>query len=324
MRAVLVEAFGSPDQVVVRQVPEPTAGPDEVVVDVHSAGVNFPDLLVIGGTYQILPDLPFSPGKEIAGVVSEVGARVQDLALGDRVVAQIEHGGYAERVAVTGRQAVRVPDGVALDVAASFGLAHVTAHYALRHRARFVPGETVLVTGATGAVGMASIRLAKAWGATVIAAAADPRGVAAVLEAGADHAVAADPATLRDEVREHTAGRGVDVALELVGGELFTQTVRCLAWEGRLVVLGFASGDIASVRSSHVLVKNISVTGLQVSDYRDRDPEGFGRVLAELLELHRSGVLKVPIAARFPLADAREALTKLAARQIKGNIVLNP
>lgn len=323
MRAVVLEEFGSPDSLVVNDVPDPRPGPGEVVVDVAASAVNFPDVLVVAGTYQILPPLPFTPGKEIAGVISEVGSEVRGLAVGDRVAAQLESGGYAERVVVGQELIVPVPDQVPLDVAATTGLVYTTAAYALRQRAGLKPGETVLVTGATGGVGAAAVQLAKAWGATVIAAATPDR--ADQLRAqGADHVVAPDPKTLRDEVRAATGGRGVDVAVEAIGGDLFAQVVRSMAWEGRLVVVGFASGDVPSIKAGHLLVKNISVSGLQVSDYRERDPRGYCAVIEEVLDLVRDGRLVVPIAARFPFDEAGSALNGLADRTIRGRIVLEP
>ncbi|MDF1704919.1 MAG: NADPH:quinone oxidoreductase family protein [Aeromicrobium sp.] len=324
MKAVLVEEFGPPEGLVVREVEAPSPGPGEVLVDVAAASLNFPDVLVVAGTYQILPERPFIPGKELAGTVVAVGSDVRDLAVGDRVAAQLEHGAYASQVVVPQDLAVRVPEGVDLAVAATAGLPYVTAHYALRRRAQLRTGETVLVTGATGGVGAAAVQLAKAWGATVIATSSDESGAAVLREQGADHVIAADPGTLRDEVRRLTDGRGVDVAVEAIGGDLFAQVLRSMAWEGRLVVVGFASGDVPQMKTGHVLVKNIAVTGLQVSDYRDRDPQAFSAVIGEILELIAAGRVNVDVASRFPLDETPKALGLIASRAVRGRIVVEP
>lgn len=323
MKAVVLEEFGSPEVLVMREIDDPRPSAHEVIIEVAASAVNFPDVLVVAGTYQILPDLPFTPGKEIAGVIRELGSAVTGLAIGDRVTAQLENGGYAQRVAVAQELVVAVPDDVPLDVAATTGLVYTTAAYALRQRAGLRAGETVLVTGATGGVGAAAVQLAKAWGATVIAAATADRADQ-LKDQGADHVVSPEPTTLRDQVRAVTGGRGVDIAIEAIGGDLFTQVVRSMAWEGRLVVVGFASGEVPSIKTGHLLVKNIGVSGLQVSDYRERDPQGYRDVIAEILELVRIGRLDVPIVARFPLDEAHLALGGLADRTIRGRIILEP
>lgn len=324
MKAVVVERFGAPEELAVREVDAPFPGRGEVLIEVRAAALNFPDLLVVNGTYQILPDLPFSPGKEVAGVVAAVGEGVERVAVGDRVAAQLEYGGYAEQVVVPESLAVRMPDGVDFDVAATTGLVYATAHYALCRRAAMQAGETVLVTGATGGVGTAAVQLAKQWGATVIATASGEKAAEVLRAQGADHVIEPDPASLRQRVRELTDNRGVDVAVEALGGDVFGQVLRSMAWEGRLVVVGFASGDVPTLKAGHVLVKNIAVTGLQVSDYRDRDPLGFSAVIEEVLQLVAAGSLDVPIAAKFPLDETPKALGQLAARQIRGRIVVEP
>jgi NADPH2:quinone reductase len=324
MKAVLVEEFGPPEALVVREVDPPRPGPGEVLVNVVATSLNFPDVLVVAGTYQILPERPFVPGKELAGVVISAGEGVTEFVPGDRVAAQLEHGAYAEQVVVPQDLLVRVPDDVEMGEAATAGLPYATAHYALRRRAGLREGETVLVTGATGAVGAAAVQLAKAWGATVIATASDDEGAAIVRAMGADHVLPADPGTLRDRVRELTDGRGVDVAVEAIGGEFFAQVLRSMAWEGRLVVVGFASGDVPLMKVGHVLVKNIAVTGLQVSDYRDRDPRAFSAVIAEILDLVATGRVRVDIAARFPIEETPKALGLVASRGVRGRIVVEP
>ncbi len=321
MRAALVETFGPPGSLVTGEVADPVAADGEVLIEVAAAGVNFPDVLVVAGSYQILPERPFSPGKEVAGTVKALGAGAGTFRVGDRVLAQIEHGGYAELVAVPEQQVVALPDGVPFPAAAAFGLAAVTAHFALVRRARLAAGETVLVTGAGGGVGTAGVQIAKALGATVIAVARDEERAGLARDQGADHVLVAGP-TLRDEVLALTGGRGADVVLELVGGEVFTQSLRATAWEGRLVVIGFASGDLPVIRAGHVLVKNLAVLGLQVSDYRDREPASVRASIEHLLQLHLAGRLTVPIARTYPLEEAGSALAAVQAGGLTGRVVL--
>lgn len=323
MKAAVIESFGGPEVLVVREVAVPTPDAGEVVVEVSAAGVNFPDLLVVEGSYQNLPELPFSPGKEIAGIVCEVGPGVERTKPGDRVMAQIEYGGYAERVTVPEAQLVPLTDDIPFTDAAAFGLGYITAHFALVRRARVRPGETVLVTGAGGGVGLAGVQLAKALGATVIAATRDGNRARLAKELGADHIVTPGP-QMRDEVRELTGGRGADVVLELVGGDVFAAALRATAWEGRLVVIGFASGDLPVVKAGHVLVKNIAVMGLQVSDYRDREPESVRSALESMLELYREGRLRVHVHRTYPLEAAGEALRALRSGAVLGKVVLIP
>ncbi|MDK3256498.1 NADPH:quinone oxidoreductase family protein [Blastococcus capsensis] len=321
MKAALVQEFGPPETLVTGELADPVAGPGEVLVEVAAAGVNFPDVLVVAGSYQILPERPFSPGKEIAGTVRAVGEGVDRLTVGDRVLAQIEHGGYAELVAVPEPQVVTLPDEVPFVDAAAFGLGAITAHFALVRRAGLRPGETVLVTGAGGGVGSAGVQIARALGATVIAVAQDEERAALARQQGADSVVMAGT-SMRDDVLALTEGRGADVVLELVGGDVFAQSLRCTAWEGRLVVIGFASGDLPTIKAGHVLVKNLAVLGLQVSDYRDREPESVRAAIEHLLQLYVDGRLTVPVARTYPLEQAGAALEAVASGSVAGKVVL--
>lgn len=321
MRAALVESFGPPENLVAGEAPDPVVGAGEVLVEVAAAGVNFPDVMVVAGTYQILPERPFSPGKEVAGTVRALGPGVDRLAVGDRVLAQIEHGGYAELVAVPEAQVVALPAGVPFVDAAAFGLGAITAHFALVRRAQLRPGEVVLVTGAGGGVGSAGVQIAKALEATVIAVAQDDERAALARSQGADHVVLAGP-SLRDQVLALTGGRGADVVLETVGGDVFAQSLRATAWEGRLVVIGFASGDVPLIKAGHVLVKNLSVMGLQVSDYRDREPASVRTAIEHLLDLYVEGRLTVPVARTYPLEEAGRALAAVQAGRVAGKVVL--
>jgi NADPH:quinone reductase-like Zn-dependent oxidoreductase len=321
VKAVLVERFGEPDTLVTRELPGPEPTHGHVVIDVAAAGVNFPDLLVIAGSYQILPPLPFSPGKEIAGLVSAVGPGAERFRVGDRVIAQVEYGGYAEQVSVPEPQVVALPDRVPFIDAAALGLGAITAHFALVRRANLQPGESVLITGPGGSVGSAGIQLAKALGAKVIVVARDQERAARARQQGADHVVYAGPA-IRDDVFAVTDGRGADVVLEVAGGEMFAQALRSTAWEGRLVVIGFASGDVPLIKAGHILVKNLSVMGLQVSDYRDRLPDLVRIALEHILELYLRGRFNVTIGRTYPLDEAGQALAALKAGTVSGKIVL--
>lgn len=318
----MVREFGAPAGLAWEEVSDPVPGPGEVVIDARAIGVNFPDLLVIAGTYQVLPPLPFSPGKELAGIVAATGAGVGSPAVGTAVMAQVEHGAYAERVVARADACVPLQDDVAFEDAAALGLVSLTAWLALVRRARLEPGETVLVTAAGGGIGSAAVQIAKALGARVIASAASAAKRDLASEHGADHVIGAEPALLRDEVRRLTDGRGADVVLESVGGDLFAACLRATAWEGRIVAIGFAGGQVPSVKVGHLLVKNIAVLGLQSSDYRDRAPETARQALREALDLHRTGRLRKLVGSTYPLERASVALEDLRAGRFAGKVVL--
>ncbi len=326
MKAVVAQSFGAIEAVRVQDWPDPVPGDDEVVVDVMAAGVNFSDLLVIGGQYQVLPPLPFVPGEEAAGVVSSVGQGVDSCRVGDRVLALVDRGAYAERVLAPQASCFVLPAAMDFLEAAGFGLAFQTAHYALVDRANLQPGEVVLVTGAAGGVGLACVRLAKALGAQVLAGVGSADKERAALDAGADAIVELSGARLRDsipdDVRTHTGGKGADVVVEVVGGDVFEGAFRSLAWRGRLVVVGFAGGRIPSVAVNRILLRNVAVIGLHSSDYRERHPQWMRRVQAELFALHEKGLLRTRQAENFPLEDAARALVQLRDRRATGKLVL--
>jgi NADPH:quinone reductase-like Zn-dependent oxidoreductase len=319
---MLVKQFGAPEQMSLEDLPTPEPGPGEVLIDAHAIGVNFPDLLVIGGTYQILPEPPFSPGKEVAGVVGAVGPGVESPKVGERVMAQVEHGAYREQVLAEANNVTVLPENVGYEAGAAFGLGYLTVYFGLVRRARLEPGEWVLVTGASGGVGSAGVQLAKALGARVIAVGRtkDKRDFA--LERGADHAIGTESEDFKVRVMELTDGHGADVVLESVGGELFRSCMRAIAWEGRLVVIGFAGGEIPTVKAGHVLVKNIDLIGVQSSDYREREPESFREAQEELLGLLTHGKIGVQVTATYPLEAAAEALEEIRDGRVRGKVVL--
>jgi NADPH2:quinone reductase len=323
MRAVMLQEFGSPTGLRVEELPTPAPAAGEVLIDVEACGVNFPDLLVVQGKYQTLPALPFSPGKEVAGRISAVGADVSSLRVGERVMAQLEYGGFREQVLAPAANCCPIPDALAGPEAAALGLVFVTAYLGLVRRARLQPGETVLVTGAGGGIGSAGVQLAKALGAgRVLAVAETDAQRELALSQGADHVFDADAALLRDRVREATDGHGADVILDAVGGDVFAACMRSVAWEGRIVVIGFASGDIPQIHAGHVLVKNMAVLGLQSSDYRDRDPAVLRATQDALLKLYVEGAIRVDISAAYPLEAAGEALLLFERGQVRGKLVL--
>lgn len=326
MKAIAIEEFTAPENVRIGDLQDPTVGPGEVLIRVHAAAVNYPDLLVIQGKYQILPQRPFAPGKDAAGVVVSVGEGVTHLKAGDRVVAQLEHGGYAELVGAKATSCFRIPVSMSFVDAAAMGLVYQTAHFALVERGGFQPGETVLITGAVGGVGSAAIQIVKAMGGVALAGIIGAEHAAAAMEMGADATIDLSAAnlheSLRDEVRAATQGRGVDVLLDTLGGDVFDAALRALAWRGRAVVIGFASGRIPELKVNYLLVKNITVSGLQWSDYRERQPRMVQDVQAEIFHMYEQGLLKPRIAGIFPLAEAARALLLLVSGQVPGKYVL--
>jgi NADPH2:quinone reductase len=326
MRAIVVDEFGPPERLRVAGLPAPVPGPGEVLVTVHAAPVNYVDLLVVGGTYQFLPPRPFVPGKGPAGVVAALGPEVTTLQVGDRVLAMAEQGGYAEAVAVGAEQCYRLPARMSFVEAASLSLVYDTAWFALRERGRLERDETVLVLGASGGVGQAAVQLARAMGARVLAGISRPERAAAVLAAGANAVIDLSRADLRDGLREAvyavTDGRGADIILDPLGGAVFEAALRALAWRGRLVVIGFAAGGIPTVKTNYLLLKNIEVSGLQVSDYRKRRPAQMAECFAEIFAFYDAGKVKPAAATVFPLERAGEALAALRDRHIDGRAVL--
>jgi len=326
MRAIVVREFGPPTAMSIEDWPSPEPGPGQIRVDVRAIDVNYPDLLVIGGRYQILPPRPFVPGKAAAGVVGAVGADARHCRPGDRVLVQVEHGAYAEQILAADQHAYVLPEAMSFTEAAAMGLAYQTAHFALLDRGQFKAGETVLVTGAGGAVGLAAIQLVKALGGRALAGTRHPGRAEAIRAAGADAIIDLGTADLREALRAQvhaaTDGHGADLVLDPVGGEVFEASLRALAWRGRIVVIGFAAGRIPEVRANYLLVKNISACGLQWSDYRDRDPDWVRRVQDQLFELYQAGKLRPQMARTFPMAGFATALDLVARGEAGGKLVL--
>lgn len=326
MRSYRVWEHGAPSSMRIDTVPDLEPGPGTMVVDVKAAGINFPDTLVVSGKYQILPPRPFAPGKDLAGIVRAVGPGVTDFAPGDRIMGQVEHGAFAEQAIVKPAQAFRLPDGMDFADAAAMGLVYQTAHFALVERGQYKRGETVLVGGAAGGVGLAAVQIAKGLGARVLAGVRSQAEAEVVREAGADAVIDLAVPDLRESLRAQVAaatdGHGADVVLDPLGDAFFPAAVRAMAWCGRLVVIGFAAGEIPSIKVNYLLVKNISISGLQWSDYRDRTPEKVRAVQTELFDLWRAGVLKPRIMRRFPFAELPQALELVSQGRVQGKAVV--
>jgi NADPH2:quinone reductase len=319
MRAVLCREFGEPESLRVEEVESVRPGPGQVRLAVRAAGVNFPDYLMVTGKYQVKPPFPFIPGLEAAGQVIECGPGVADLAPGGRVLAVARHGGcFASELTIDADRVVPIPEAMDFVQAAAFSIAHGTAHFALTHRGNLRPGETLLVTGAAGGVGLAAVEVGKRLGARVIAAARGADRLAVATARGADAVIDYGHESLKERAKALTDGKGVDVLFDPVGGDLFDDCVRAMGWEGRLLVVGFASGTIPRVPTNLILVKNFSVVGVVFGAETERNPRATKTRLAELLEWGLD-----PLVGRtYPLDEAAAAIRQLAARAVTGKLVL--
>ncbi len=326
MRAVMVESFGPLENAAVKEVEPPTPGPKQVLIEVRNAGVNFPDLLIISGAYQVKPELPFIPGMEVSGVVTAVGENVEQLKPGQRVAAHVGHGAYAQQVVAPEASCYPLPDDISFEHAAALGLVYQTAHFALSERAHVSAGERVLVTGAAGGVGMAAIQLIKAYGAIAFAGIRRPEQEKSVGEAGADHVVWLSGENLYDDLRDQvhgiTNGHGVDVVVDTVGGGVFDASLRALAWGGRMIVVGFASGEIPSVKVNYLLLRNLSVIGLHWADYLRREPQWVRRVQSDLYSLYAQKKIRPQIMGVHKLNDFQTALEAIKAGRVQGKVLL--
>jgi NADPH2:quinone reductase len=322
MKAVLCKQFGPPDSLVVEELASPRAGPGEAVVSVKAASVNFPDVLIIQNKYQFKPPLPFSPGSELAGVVKEVGPGVQGFRPGDKVMAFTTYGAFAEEVKTEAARLLSIPEGMSFTQAAAFVLTYATTDHALRDRGALAAGETLLVLGAAGGVGLAAVEIGKVLGARVIACASSEDKLAVCREHGADATINYASEDLRERVKALTEGRGVNVIYDAVGGPYTEPAFRSIAWRGRHLVIGFAAGEIPKLPLNLALLKGAAVVGVFWGDFARREPARFAESVRQLARWYGEGKLKPHVSQTLPLEKAADALKLMAARQVKGKLVL--
>ncbi|MFJ1338133.1 NADPH:quinone oxidoreductase family protein [Pseudomonas caricapapayae] len=322
MKAVLCKALGPAQNLVLEEVASPVPKKNEILLDVHAAGVNFPDTLIIEGKYQFQPPLPFSPGGEAAGIVSAVGEKVTTHKVGDRVMALTGWGSFAEQVAVPAYNVLPIPEQMDFTQAAAFGMTYGTSMHALQQRGQLKAGETLLVLGASGGVGLAAVEIGKAMGARVIAAASSAEKLAVAKAAGADELINYSEHSLKDEIKRLTGGNGADVIYDPVGGDLFDQAVRGIAWNGRLLVVGFASGRIPELPVNLALLKGAAVLGVFWGAFAQRQPADNAANFEQLFTWFAEGKLKPLVSQTFPLAEAGAAIDKLGQRQAVGKLVV--
>jgi len=322
LKALLCKQFGPPESLVLEDVPSPKAGAGEVVVSIKAASVNFPDVLIIQNKYQFKPPLPFSPGSELAGVVKEIGADVRNVKPGDKVIAFTTFGAFAEEVKTEAARLLPMPEGMGFDAAASFILTYGTTDHALRDRAQLKAGESLLVLGAAGGVGVAAIEIGKALGARVIACASSEDKLAVCRQHGADECINYATEDLRERIKALTGGKGVDVIYDAVGGPYTEPAFRSIAWRGRHLVIGFAAGDIPKLPLNLALLKGASVVGVFWGDFTRREPQAFAESARQLARWYKEGRLKPHVSATFPLEKAADAMNLLASRKAKGKVVV--
>jgi NADPH2:quinone reductase len=322
VKAVLCRQYGPPDSLVVEDLPSPKPGAGEVVVAVKAASVNFPDVLIIQNKYQFKPPLPFSPGSEFAGTVKEVGEGVKGFKPGDKVIAFTTYGAFAEEVKTEASRLLPLPEGMGFESGAAFLLTYGTSDHALRDRGALRAGETLLVLGAAGGVGLAAIEIGKALGARVIACASSDEKLEVCREHGADATINYAADDLRERIKALTGGRGVDVVYDPVGGPYSEPAFRSIAWRGRLLVVGFAAGEIPKLPLNLALLKGASVVGVFWGDFARREPREFAKSVSQLGQWYREGKLRPHVSQTFPLEKAGDALKLMAARQVKGKVVL--
>jgi NADPH2:quinone reductase len=322
MKALLCKTLGAPDTLVCEEVADPLPGPGEVIVGMRAAGVNFPDALMVQGKYQFRPPLPFAPGAELAGVVLAVGEGVRNAKPGDRVIGSCQYGAFAEQVRVRASHLIPLPPGISFETGAAFTLVYGTSWYALKRRANLVSGETLLVLGAAGGVGLAAIQIGKALGARVIAAASSAEKLAVCRDNGADETIDYAVEDLRERLKALTGGKGPDVIYDPVGGRYAEPAFRSIGWGGRYLVIGFAAGEIPSLPLNLPLLKGASIVGVFWGDYVARQLPDFIRDLTEMFGLLAQGRLRPQVSARYPLPEGARALEDLLARRVTGKVVI--
>lgn len=324
MKAVVCRNWGLPDTLVLEDQDAKTAGPGEVVIDIKAAGVNFPDVLIIQNKYQFKPALPFTPGSELSGVISAVGEGVAHFKTGDKVIAFIGHGAFAQQVVAPAANLMPMPEGMDFDVAAAITLTYGTSHHAVVDRAQLKAGETMLVLGAAGGVGLAAIEIGKALGATVIAAASSDEKLAVCRDHGADACINYSTQDLREAIKAATGGKGPDVIYDPVGGEYSEAAFRSIGWRGRYLVVGFANGEIPKLPLNLTLLKGASLVGIFWGEFAKREPKANLLAMRQLLGWLAEGKIRPHISGRYALADTAKALNDMAARKVTGKVVILP
>jgi len=324
MKAVLCKEYGMPETLVIEEVAAPRAGKGHVVVTVKACGVNFPDTLIIQGKYQFKPPMPFSPGSEVAGIVKEVGEGVTGINVGEHVIASSGWGGFAEEVVVPASKITAMPAGLDFTIASAFVLTYGTAHHALKDRAQIQPGETLLVLGAAGGVGIAAIEIGKQLGARVIAAASSEEKLAVCRQHGASEGINYTSEDLRERIKQITGGKGIDVIFDPVGGSYSEPALRSMAWKGRFLVVGFAGGEIPRIPLNLTLLKGCSIVGVFWGAFTEREPQHNAANLQELMGWLSQGIVKPHISATYPLERAADALYDILNRKVLGKAVLVP
>lgn len=324
MKALLCKAYGGPETLVLEELPSPRPGAGEVVIDVKAAGVNFPDVLIVQNKYQVKPPLPFAPGAELAGVIKEVGAGVTGFAPGDRVIAMTTWGAFAEECVARAEQLIRMPAGLDFPTAAAFTLTYGTSWHALKDRGQLRAGETLLVLGAAGGVGIAAIEIGKALGARVVAAASSAEKLAVCRAHGADETIDYATEDLRTRLKAIAGEKGVDVVYDPVGGPYAEPAIRSTGWRGRYLIIGFAQGEIPRIPLNLMLLKGSSLVGVYWGEWTRREPAAAAAAMEELLGWLAAGKLKPHLSGRYPLARAGEALAALASRKVAGKLVVEP
>lgn len=324
MKALLCRALGPVESLSVGDIASPVPARGQVLLDVKAAGVNFPDVLMVQGKYQFKPPLPFAPGCELAGIVKALGEGVTHVKPGDRALALVMHGGFAEEAVADASGVVPLPDNVDFATAASFMFTYGTSYHALKDRAALQPGETLLVLGAAGGVGLAAVELGKLMGARVIAAASTDDKLEVCRSRGADATINYSSEDLRERLKALTEGRGVDVVYDPVGGEYSEQALRGMAWRGRFLVVGFANGEIPKIPLNLALLKGCSIVGVFWGNFTTKEPQANAANIRELIAWISAGRLKPFVSERYPLARGVEALQAMQNRRVKGKVVILP
>ena len=322
MRAIICSSYGPPENLSLEDIAAPVPAENEAIVDVYAASLNFPDGLQIQGKYQFQPPMPFTPGSEVGGVISAVGSKLSGLKVGDRVMATPGIGGLAEQVAVKADGLRKIPDSMDFKTAAGFAMIYTTSYHALKQRANLQPGETLLVLGASGGVGLAAVELGKVMGARVIAAASSDEKLDFVKQLKPDATINYGDGELKEKVKALTDDKGADVIYDPVGGDLFDQSCRCINWNGRLLVVGFTSGRIPEYKANLALLKGSSMVGVFLGRFRKEEPQEYEKNFAELLALYDAGKLKPLVTQSYAMEDYVKAFNVFTERKVMGKVTL--